>query len=302
VNVVVCVKEVMRFTTFSAFDPAGGKLQEKGRVFMPNPCDESAVEAALSLRDESGKGQVTVVGLGPERAESSLRWCLAMGADRAVHLVSTAAPDMAPWTVARLLVLAISDMNFDLILTGRASLDRGSSQVGAFIAELMGLPLVSAVARIELNAAGTEATVERVLERGDRECMVCPVPAVFTADRVLGRPRYPTLAGRAAARTSVIAKRRPEASASMKAVMDEPLAMDRIGLAPPKIRPKKILAPDSGLSAADRIKFIMSGGMGKRDGSKVKGDPEKMARAIFEFLKENKFIASDKSRERMDGP
>jgi len=302
VNVVVCVKEVMRFTTFSAFDPAGGKLSEKGRIFMPNPCDESAVEAALRLRDESGNGHVTVVGLGSDRVESTLRWCLAMGADRAVHLVSAAASEMAPWTVARLLALAISDLTFDLILAGKASLDHGSGQVGTFIAEVMGLPVVTAVARIELDAAGAEAAVERVLERGDRERIVCPVPAVFTADRALGRPRYPTLAGRAAARASMIEKIRPEDAESMKSVMAEPLAVNRMGLAAPKIRPKKILAPDSSLSAADRIKFIMSGGMGQRDGSKVKGDPEKMARAVFEFLKENKFIASDKPRERIDGP
>lgn len=294
-NVVVCVKEVMRFTTFSAFDPAGGKLSEDGRIFMPNPCDESAVEAALRLRDESGKGQVTIVSLGPHRTESTLRWCLAIGADRVIHLVSVSASEMAPWTVAQLLVLAISGLNFDLVLTGRASLDRGSSQVGTFIAELMGLPVVTAVARIELNTRRSEAVVERLLERGDRERAVCQIPAVFTADRALGRPRYPTLPGRAIARTAKIEKIRPEAVASMKAVMAEPLAMDRMGLAPPKIRPKKILAPDSGLSAADRIKFIMSGGMGQKSGSKVKGDPEKMARAIFEFLKENKFIASHES-------
>jgi len=291
----------MRFTTFSAFDPAGGKLSEDGRIFMPNPCDESAVEAALRLRDESGKGQVTIVNLGPHRTESTLRWCLAMGADRVIHLESAAASEMPPWTVARLLVLAISGLNFDLILTGRASLDRGSSQVGTFIAELMGLPVVTAVARIELNARRSEAVVERVLERGDRERAVCPIPAVFTTDRALGRPRYPTLPGRATARRAKIEKIRPEAVASMKEVMAEPLAMDRVGLAPPKIRPKKILAPDSGLSAADRIKFIMSGGMGQTSGSKVKGDPKKMARAVFEFLKENKFIASDEFQERIDG-
>ncbi len=292
-DIVVCVKEVARFTAFSAFDSAGGKLSDEGRVFVLNPCDESALEAALRLRDESGEGQVTVVGLGPGRADAALRWCLAMGADRAVHLVSAAAQEMAPWTVARLLALAAAKLSFDLILTGRASLDRGSGQVGTFIAELMGLPVVTAVARIELNAQRSRAAVERVLERGDRESVICPVPAVFTADRALGRPRYPTLLGRAAARLAEIERVRPESDASMNAVMTQQPAMDCIGLAPPKIRPKKILAPDSGLSAADRIKFIMSGGMGQKAGSKVGGDPEKMARAIFEFLKQNKFIASD---------
>jgi electron transfer flavoprotein alpha/beta subunit len=114
----------------------------------------------------------------------------------------------------------------------------------------------------------------------------------MTVDRALNRPHYPNLAGRLSAKSAKIREIHPRTDTAMQTEMERVPAMVCVGQAPPKILPKKIVAPDSGLSAANRIKFIMSGGMGQKTGARVDGDPEKMARAVFEFLKEKNIIRS----------
>ena len=285
-KIIVSVKQVAHIYVQNGYDPQTKALVTQGLVHMINPHDETAVEEALRLKEKFG-GTVTVITLGPERSESALRWCLAMGADKAVHVIGDARISPDPWRTASVLADVIKAHEVDLLLFGKIAMDDQMGQVGTFVAELLDLPVVSATCKI-LSMDSKKMVVRRVLERGNQEEVVCPVPAVLTVDRSLNRPRYPTFPARKAAKMRPVEK--IVVASEEKAVEDA--AINLVRLAPPKLRPKKILSPDSTLSAAARINFVMSGGMGQKKGGTVGGDPKQMASGIIEFLREKQVIGS----------
>ncbi len=205
-----------------------------------------------------------------------------MGADRAVHVLEENTGSLDPWRTASILSEIIGDMDYDILFFGKKSLDDEMGQVGTFVGELLALPVVTAITRIEPPAAG-RAQVQRALDKGDREAVTCSVPAVFTVDQKLNRPRYPTFPARKASKTAPIQQ---VGAATLAAAADNRMRLEQVRLAAPKLRPKKMLAPDSNLSEADQLKFIMTGGMGKKKGAAVGGDPKQIASGIIDFLRE----------------
>jgi electron transfer flavoprotein beta subunit len=284
-NSIVCVKQVASIYLQNGYDPKTKDIVSDGLVYMLNPYDEIAVEEALRQKEKSGEGEVTVITIGPARAEDALRWCLALGADNAMHVLHHGPETLSPWNTASILTSIIKGLEYDLLFFGRKAIDDEMGQVGTFVAELLDLPLVTAVTAIELMNGG-QARVQRSLERGNREEAACPIPAVFTVDRTLNRPRYPTFPARKAARTKPIQRIEMESAASDPTLPN----MVTTRLAPPKLRPKKMLAPDSGMSEADQMKFIMTGGMDKKKGGAVGGDPKQIVSSIIDFLKEKKVV------------
>ncbi|MBW2624209.1 MAG: electron transfer flavoprotein subunit beta/FixA family protein [Deltaproteobacteria bacterium] len=284
-NSIVCVKQVASIYLQSGYDPKTKGIVSNGLVYLLNPYDEIAVEEALQQKEKSGEGEVTAITIGPARAEDALRWCLALGVDKAVHVVNQGTETLSPWETASILTNIIKDLEYDLLFFGKKAIDDEMGQVGTFVAELLDLPLVTAMTEIELLNEG-RARVQRSLERGNREEVACPVPAVFTVDKTLNRPRYPTFPDRKAAETKPIQQIEITAAASDPTLPK--IVTTR--LAPPKLRPKKMLAPDSDMSEADQMKFIMTGGVGKKKGGAVGGDPQQIVSSIIDFLKEKNFI------------
>jgi len=291
-DIIVCIKQAARYNIPNAVD-SSGQLKTEDRVLILNPYDEIAVEEALRIREKIGSGSVTLVTVGPARAQAVLRRGLAMGADAGLHLLSENGHFFDAWGIAAILSAAISKMPHDLLLFGRLAIDDMRGQVGVFTAGLLKLPVVTAAARIDIDHEKRTVRIERSLDRGNRELLACPLPAAFTVDKVANRPRYPTWPARKQAQTAVI-----------KAVSVEALGFsgepgEKINktfisrYAPPKLRPKKILAPDSSMSAANRLKFIMSGGMAKKSGEKLGGSPAQLADGIIAFLSERKMIPPD---------
>ena len=285
-NIIVCVKQVAQLYVQNGYDPKTKDIVSDGLVYILNPYDEIAVEEALRQKEKAGKGQVTVITVGPSRAEDALRWCLAMGVDKAVHVLNEDSDNVDPWTTASVLTDLIKGMEYDLLLFGKKAIDDEMGQAGILVAELLKLPVVTAVTEIEL-LDGNTAKIQRALERGNRQEISCPVPAVFTAEKVLNRPRYPTFPDRKTARIEPIQR-----------IDIKSLAIDSAGpkmviarLAAPKLRPKKMLAPDDSMSEADQMKFVMTGGMGKKKGGAVGGDPKQIVSSIIDFLKEKNVIS-----------
>lgn len=283
-KIVVCVKQVAQIYVDNGYDPDTQGIVSDGLIHIINPYDEIAVEEAIRWKEKTGGGNVTVISVGPSRAEKTLRWCLAIGADDAVHIIQSTEEFLDPWSTASILADIIRNMAYDLLLFGKKAIDDEMGQVGTFVAELMGLPVVTAVAKIETIKTG-HATVLRALDRGNREEVVCPLPAVFTVERGLNRPRYPTFPARRAAKKHPI--RRIDIDTIGRRICPK---LNVVRLAPPKIMPKKILAVDSSMSAAARINFIMTGGMTQKKGGAVAGDPGQMASSIIDFLKEKRVI------------
>jgi electron transfer flavoprotein beta subunit len=215
-NIVVIVKET--FDTEEKVTVQNGRIQEDGVEFIMNPYDEYAMEEAIRLKEKHG-GEVTVMTVGPARAENVLRTALAMGADRAVIVDDeTAAGD--EFTISKVLAAVIRRQEpFDLILAGHVSIDHGSSQIGPRLAEELDVSLATAITGLVI--AGSRATAVRDAE-GDLETIELPLPLLVTAQQGLNEPRYPSLP------SMMKAKKKPI----------ERLGIADLGLTPDDVRPK----------------------------------------------------------------
>lgn len=187
-NIVVCLKQT--FDTEEKIVIEDGKIREDGVEFIINPYDEYAVEEAIQLK-EAHDGEVTVITIGPDRAEQALRTALAMGADRAV-LINDEALFGDEHTTAKVLAAAIKKLSFDIIIGGYMAVDDGSAQVGPRLAEELGIPHISTITKLTIE--GEVARVEKDVE-GDVAYMKTTLPALFTAQQGLNEPRYPSLPG-----------------------------------------------------------------------------------------------------------
>jgi len=193
-NIIVCVRQILDpETPAKAFkiDPVKMRaVPPQGSEAVTSDYDENAVEAALQVKD-AREANVTVLSLGPESARTTIRRCIAMGADAGVLLSDSAFDDSDSYATAFVLAEAIKKMGgYDLILCGRQEGDWDAGQVGSGIAELLGLPSVTMVAGFDLGESN--ATVRRIVPDG-REVIEVPLPAVLTVSSEIGEPRYPSV-------------------------------------------------------------------------------------------------------------
>ncbi|MBI4296586.1 MAG: electron transfer flavoprotein subunit beta/FixA family protein [Chloroflexi bacterium] len=195
-NMIVCVKQVIDPeappATFKVDPTTNRAIPPQGVSPVIDPYGEFAVEAALRLKDAKG-GKVTVLSLGVNLLREVIKKPLSMGADELILLEDPAFADSDSWSTAYALSMAIRKIGaYDLILCGREASDWNSGQVGAGIAEILGLPCVTLTKKIEL--VDSKAKVERVLPDG-YEVVEVGLPAVVTVSNELGQPRYPTIKG-----------------------------------------------------------------------------------------------------------
>jgi len=191
VKIAVCVKRVPDSEARIKIGADGKSIDETGVKFVLNPYDEIAVEEALRRKEAAGAGEVVIVSLGGAAAQETIRTALAMGADRGILLqVDRQVPD--PLVAARVLADELREGGYDLILFGKVAIDDYSHATGTMVGELLGLPSVSAIARLELTDG--KGTAEREIE-GGIEVVEFSLPAVLTAEKGLNEPRYPALKG-----------------------------------------------------------------------------------------------------------
>ena len=195
-KILVCVKQVPDTAALIRVTPDGTGIATAGLPLVLNPYDEFALEEALRIRERQGGGEVTVVSMGPESAKEVLRTALALGADRAILLSDPAFEGSDSYATAFLLARAIrrEPIAFDLILCGKEAVDDGAAAVGPAVAELLDLPHVSVITKLEISSDGKGATAHRQVE-GACEVVEVSLPAVVTAQKGLNEPRYPTVKG-----------------------------------------------------------------------------------------------------------
>jgi len=194
VKVVVCMKQVPDTETRIRINPEGTGIVEEGVQYIVNPYDEFAVEEALLLKERFEGSEVVVITLGPERAQEALRTCFAMGADRGTHILDDALPGSDSWVVGLCLARALEQEGYDLILCGKQSVDWDCAHVGPEVAELLGIPHVAVVTRLEVSEDAERAVAHRQVEGGE-EVVEVGLPALLTCQKGLNTPRYPTLKG-----------------------------------------------------------------------------------------------------------
>ncbi len=193
-KVLVCISNVPDTTTKINFSPDNRSLVTSGIQYIINPYDEIALTRALELTEGSG-GTVTVINIGEISTEPTIRKALAIGATDAIRV--NAAPRDA-YFVAKQIANAAASGNYDLILTGRESIDYNGSQVAAMIGELLDIPSVSICKK--LTVEGTNAILDREIE-GGKEVITCPMPLVISATEGMAEPRIPNMRGIMSART-----------------------------------------------------------------------------------------------------
>lgn len=189
-NIVVSIKQTFDTEAKIALD-GSGKIDSNGVNLIVNPFDEYAIEEGIKLKEQHG-GEVTVITMGGDKAQEALRTALAMGADKAVLINDPALNDSDQFNNAEILAKAIAKIPYDIILTGRIAVDDGAGQIGVRLAESLNIPSVGSILKLDVN--GTQASVTCEIDGGTEKLEV-PLPAVFTAQKGLNEPRYPSVAG-----------------------------------------------------------------------------------------------------------
>ncbi|MBD1392253.1 electron transfer flavoprotein subunit beta/FixA family protein [Mucilaginibacter glaciei] len=193
-KILVCISNVPDTTTKITFTDNNTQFNTNGVQFILNPWDEIALARAIELTD-GGNGTVTVINVGEANTDATIRKALAIGATDAVRI--NAKPHDA-WFVAYQIAQYVKANPFDLILTGKESIDYNGSKVAGMLGELLDLPSVSIIKK--LDAADTEATVEREIE-GGKEVLTIPFPFVAGCAEGVAEPKIPNMRGIMSART-----------------------------------------------------------------------------------------------------
>lgn len=203
-NILVCIKQVPDTTEVHLNDDF--TLEREFVAQVMNPADESALERALQLRDQWG-GQVTVLTMGPKRAEGTLREALSRGADKAVLLTDSRFAGADTLVTAHCLAKAVDALGgFDLILCGRRAVDGETGQVGPMLASMLDIPCCANVTAIEGN---DPLTASQLTEDGVKQWEM-KLPALVTFCEWSYRLRLPTLTGLRKARTAEVVKLTPD--------------------------------------------------------------------------------------------
>jgi electron transfer flavoprotein beta subunit len=189
VRVLVAVKQIKVLGDEVEFTNDGHDVDPDYLDRALNEWDACATEEAIRIRERVGEGEVVVVTAGDEEAESALRRCLAMGADRAIRVD---AEPLDPISTARALAGVVASEAPDLVLTGVQSADSVQGSTGAALAELAGLPHVAVVTRLDWSGTGP-ATVDRELEGGLLDVVEVDTPALLTIQTGINQPRYANL-------------------------------------------------------------------------------------------------------------
>ncbi len=190
-NILVCMKQVQDNAVAPKLDPATGRVVTQGVETMVSPFDLNALEAGLKLAEEHG-GEVSVLAMGDEESKITLRIGLSMGAEKAYLVSDPALEDSDPWATAYTLAKAISSIGtFDVILCGKQAIDDDAGQVGASIAEQLGISQISYVNEIR-EATADSLTAKRVAPTGE-EVVQAALPVLLTCEKSLNEPRYATL-------------------------------------------------------------------------------------------------------------
>jgi electron transfer flavoprotein beta subunit len=191
VNIIACVKQVPDTETQIRVKPDGSGIDETGVKWVMNPYDEFGVEEALRLKEKIG-GEVTIVSLGPARALESIRTALAMGADKGIHINDPAFDGADAYNTAMAMAAAIKSIPYDMIFCGQRAIDDDSGQVGAILAELLDIPQVTVVTKVDVD--GNAVKVIRPIE-GAQLLIESSLPCLITAQKGLNEPRYASLPG-----------------------------------------------------------------------------------------------------------
>jgi electron transfer flavoprotein alpha subunit len=275
---IVLIKQVPVVSAMK-LDPETKTLKREGVPSEVSSFDIRALLKAVELRNNLG-GEVVALTMGPPQAKAALEHCLALGADRAVHLVDRAFAGSDTLATARALALALKREGYDLILCGRHSTDAETGQVGPEVAEFLGIPQVTAARTLAVN--GQTLTVERETDSGF-ETVECPLPALLSATEDLAPERFPSKADREKAKEKLIqAVTASDLSSdlSLFGAAGSPTWVESVQTVE-VAREKKILAGDLPAQVHTLVRILLERGLfGKWAGEEERSDGRQRTRTL----------------------
>ena len=296
-KIIVCAKQIRHTYARTGISPESYFISPEDGVYRVNPHDEAALELALRLKDESDNITVSLLTLGPMIARLEIQRCMATGADNLYQIKVNGQPQSErdpldqpdPWVKSDLIARAVRELQADLVLCGKESLDKSSGQVGALLAHRLDRPFVSAITDLSLDESGGIIQVQRSAGRGIREIIECRLPAVLSVD--LGPDlRLPKFAQRQWAESYT--PRQLEYGADV----DDPKIVCTRRFQP-RPRPKIVSAPDSRMHAYERIMQLLTGSKVEKKGEILTGSPESQVEGIISFLETHGIIETGKAAD-----
>lgn len=300
-DAIVLVKEINDTNVWIEIDPVSLQPDPKDLVFEANPSDLAALGVAVKLIRAQGNGSVTALLLGPRRSEKTLRRCLDYGADRAIHLMCEQIEDVESHQVANILFQSVKrlELPHDLIFAGHQGSDGGWANgcIGIQVAAMMGLPHLSKVTGVKWGTKSNALIVSCMEDFGTRSAWRCRPPLALIMHPEICSQEYPSL------EVSLEALNTHVEQVDLMFLGLEPSRIKRrirhLGTSCPKPRPRKVFTPDSSLSAAERIRSIMSGGLKQKRSEFLEGSPEELAAKILDFLIEKKLLSLQDAEAEM---
>lgn len=231
-KILVCISKTPDTTAKIAFTDNNRKFAEAGVQWIINPYDEwYALVRAIELKEADASSTIHLITVGGADAEPVIRKALALGGDEAIR-VNTEPTE--PYQVAAQIAEVARQGGYDLILTGKETIDYNNGAVGGMLAELLDLPYVALATGFALN--GTTATIKREIEGGE-ETVEVPLPVVVSCQKGMAEARIPNMRGIMAARTKPLKVTEPAAAEALTQVAEFGLPPAKAGV--------KLVAPDN---------------------------------------------------------
>jgi electron transfer flavoprotein beta subunit len=204
VKILVPVKRVIDYNVKPRVKADGSGVDLANVKMSMNPFDEIAVEEAIRLKEKGVATEIVAVSIGEQKSQETLRTALAMGADRAILIVSET--EVEPLGVAKLLAKVVEEEQPGLVILGKQAIDDDSNQVGQMLAALTGRPQGTFASAVVVE--GDSVTVTREVD-GGLETVKLQTPAIVTTDLRLNEPRYASLPNIMKAKSKPMAQKTP---------------------------------------------------------------------------------------------
>ncbi len=232
-----------------------GKIHENGLEHVISACDECAIEEAIRIKEKNGGVEVTLVCMGPASAKKTIRRGLALGADKAIHLLNSAFNSNDATANARIFASVLKTVPFDAVFLGKQAQDTDMQATAEILSEMLGLPMASNCIKVDIQT--DKAVVHRQADR-HLEVVELEKPCIISVNNDLNNPRYPSLRGIMTAKFKPVVTKKPT---------DFGLGEDQIGKAGSLIERLRYETPQS-----------------RAAGKKFEGDVVEITNKVIELL------------------
>lgn len=231
-KILVCVSKTPDTTSKIAFTDGNTRFDENGVQWIINPYDEwYSLVRAIELKEKDPATVIHLVTVGMADCDPIIRKALALGGDEAIRVNADSSDS---YYIASQIAEVARKGGYDIIFTGKETIDYNGSSIGGMVAELVDMPYVSLATKFELN--GTTATVTREIEGGEETCEVS-LPVVVSCQKGVAEQRIPNMRGIMAARTKPLQVVEPAATDALTSVVSYELPPAKAGV--------KLVSPDN---------------------------------------------------------